>query len=135
MYQQQPQVPQPMYGQPQNYGQPQAYGQPPQANVYQQQTYDQPSAPPPYQPGVPPNISPEQLREEKYRVIISKYEISQFFAAKLQKLSAFKIVFVFDDSGSMNTPLDESPLNRGLMKVNILVTEHAQMRLSIRSRL
>jgi hypothetical protein len=52
-----------------------------------------------------------QSSEEKLRSIVNKYEISQYLVHKLQLLQAFKIVFVFDDSGSMNTKLDESPLN------------------------
>jgi hypothetical protein len=44
-------------------------------------------------------------REEKYREIIFKHEISNEFADKLQQLQGFKVVFIFDDSGSMNTVL------------------------------
>lgn len=56
------------------------------------------------------------IDESKFKHIISKYKISQFFAKKLHTLSAFKIVFILDDSGSMNEYLDESPLNRGSFK-------------------
>ncbi|CAF0732692.1 unnamed protein product [Brachionus calyciflorus] len=78
------------------------------------------SAPQPYEQ--PPSYQPQQVynqnesREQKFRNIINKYEISQFFADKLQKLNMFKIVFVFDDSGSMNATLSDSPLNTGLLK-------------------
>ena len=44
-------------------------------------------------------------REERYREIIFKHEISNEFADKLQQLQGFKVVFIFDDSGSMNTVL------------------------------
>ncbi len=38
-------------------------------------------------------------REEKFRNIINKHEISLDFSQRLQQLQGFKIVFVFDDSG------------------------------------
>ncbi len=50
-------------------------------------------------------------REEIYRDIIRKHEINDDFANRLQQLQGFKVVFVFDDSGSMNTVLQDSPLN------------------------
>jgi len=50
-------------------------------------------------------------REEKYRNIIQKYGISQEYSNVLQRLRDFKIVFIFDDSGSMNSIVHESPLN------------------------
>lgn len=50
-------------------------------------------------------------REEKFRQIVRKFEISNEFAKRLQQLVGFKCVFVFDDSGSMNTVLQDSPLN------------------------
>lgn len=50
--------------------------------------------------------------EQKFHEIIQKYEISHYFASKLQLLRNFKIAFIFDDSGSMNTILHDSPLNR-----------------------
>lgn len=45
-----------------------------------------------------------------------KHRISLFFAKKLKNLSLFKIVFILDDSGSMNTLLEDSPLNKGTYK-------------------
>jgi hypothetical protein len=78
--------------------------------------------PPPYQEYVPqqqqqlPTAQPS--REDRFGAIIRKYEITRLFASKLQKLNAFKIVFVFDDSGSMSTTLVESPLNHGLMQAS-----------------
>lgn len=58
-------------------------------------------------------VNPELFvsREEKYRDIVNKHEINIEYAQRLQLLQGYKIVFVFDDSGSMNTPLSESPLN------------------------
>ena len=56
------------------------------------------------------NSNPLTL-EQKYQNIVRKYEISTLFAQKLQILQSYKIVFVFDDSGSMNTALQDSPLN------------------------
>lgn len=52
-----------------------------------------------------------QTKEERYRSIIQKHEISHEFSNRLQVLQGFKVVFVFDDSGSMNTVLQDSPLN------------------------
>ena len=65
----------------------------------------QPAPPPPYHQTQP------MSREEQYRNIIHKYEISQEYSDILQKLRDFKIVFIFDDSGSMSSTLSESPLN------------------------
>ena len=48
--------------------------------------------------------------EQKFKSIIQKYEINTYFSQKLQILNSYKIVFVFDDSGSMNTILQDSPL-------------------------
>jgi hypothetical protein len=42
---------------------------------------------------------------ETYAKVIAKHEISPFFAAKLRKLENYDIVYVCDDSGSMNTNL------------------------------
>ena len=72
-------------------------------------------APPPYQEL--PNQSfqndaqPQQSREQIFRNVLFKYEISQTYANMLQQLQGFKIVFIFDDSSSMNSVLEESPLN------------------------
>jgi hypothetical protein len=79
-----------------------------------------PSCPPPsydsaIQSSSPLAVTNQQTNfvsyEEKFQRIVQKYEISTFFAHKLQLLQMFKIVFVFDDSGSMNSVLNESPLN------------------------
>lgn len=96
---------------------------PTQMNANPPQPYPMPSAPPPVDQPPPYQAtnfsnfsSPVLTREQKFGNIISKHEISKFFADKLQLLNMFKIVFVFDDSGSMNATLNESPLNSGLMK-------------------
>jgi hypothetical protein len=66
---------------------------------------------------VAPMTSNESLtREERYRDIINRHEISLYYSQKLQSLCLFKIVFIFDDSGSMNTSLNESPLNSSSFK-------------------
>lgn len=44
--------------------------------------------------------------------LITKYEINVDYANRLQYLYGFKIVFILDDSGSMNSELDDSPLNK-----------------------
>ena len=49
--------------------------------------------------------------EEKFRSIVNKHEINHEFNQRLQQLQGFKITFIFDDSGSMNTPLMDSPPN------------------------
>lgn len=69
-----------------------------------------PSCPPPtYTVTTNNNLN---TNEEKFRSIVQKYEISKMFVNKLQSLQTFKIVFIFDDSGSMNTALQDSPLNK-----------------------
>jgi hypothetical protein len=50
-------------------------------------------------------------REAKFREVVHKHEISLDFAQRLQQLHGFKICFIFDDSGSMNNILEDSPLN------------------------
>lgn len=56
--------------------------------------------------------------EERINDFVLTYEIGEKFATKLPHLVDFKIVFVFDDSGSMNTKLNESPLNSAHEKVD-----------------
>lgn len=55
--------------------------------------------------------TPTQSDEERYKTIVERWEINKDFSQRLQQLRGFKIVFVFDDSGSMDTPLMDSPLN------------------------
>lgn len=99
------QSPPPAYGSSAPYP-PQQPGYPPQQQGY-----------PPQQPGYPPQQpTPQQPtqanREDIYRTIVQKYEISQDFARRMQMLQGFKTVFIFDDSGSMKAPLEDSPLNQ-----------------------
>lgn len=47
-----------------------------------------------------------------FQNIINKYGIRDVFAKRLEQLKSFKIVYIFDDSGSMNSQLADSPLNR-----------------------
>lgn len=61
----------------------------------------------------PPASNPQPMsRDELFRQIIQKYEISHDYANKLQYLNGFKICFIFDDSSSMNSVLEDSPLNK-----------------------
>ena len=57
-----------------------------------------------------------ESRKDCFQKILKRYEINNYFAKKLQLLDEFKIVFIFDDSGSMNASLSDSPLNIGLIK-------------------
>ena len=47
----------------------------------------------------------------KFRDLLEKYEISLQMAEHLRKLADYKTCFIFDDSGSMNVKLADSPLN------------------------
>ena len=108
--------------------------EPGSSNAYNSGGGAAPSAPPSYQEAI--NESPQDnlrhrfpqgvsgvaggneqgqnSRQSRLNAIVQRYEISEFFASRLaQKLNSFKIVFIFDDSGSMSTRLDESPLNHG----------------------
>ena len=70
--------------------------------------------PPPYEPRAhetPHEPESQAIRDEKFQTIVNKYEIRQEYADILQQLQGFKITFIFDDSGSMNSVLNESPLN------------------------
>ncbi|CAF0903885.1 unnamed protein product [Brachionus calyciflorus] len=63
-------------------------------------------------PSYEQTIKPDSLDwEEKFHNVIALHEINQFYANKIKCLSKFKIVFVFDDSGSMKATLKKSPLN------------------------
>ncbi len=63
---------------------------------------------------IPPSYSEtlKEIMDSKLTEIIRKYEINQEYAHKLHVLKKFKIVFILDDSGSMNTKLIDSPLNK-----------------------
>ena len=57
-----------------------------------------------------------QIDDKIFHELMQKHNISGFFSRKLKSLHAFKIVFILDDSGSMNKVLEESPLNKGAYK-------------------
>jgi len=57
-----------------------------------------------------------QIDDRSFNEVMQKHCISGFFSRKLKSLIAFKIVFILDDSGSMNKALEESPLNKGSFK-------------------
>ncbi|CAF1260525.1 unnamed protein product [Rotaria magnacalcarata] len=72
------------------------------------------SPPPPYsnqtgfnslQPTSGPVDSEERLR--KFQYLVNRYEINRDFATRLRALEGYEIVFIVDDSGSMNTPLGD----------------------------
>lgn len=56
---------------------------------------------------------PTLVHERVFKKLVKKHDISRFFSKKLKVLYDFKIVFILDDSGSMNERLDDSPLNHG----------------------
>ena len=91
---------------------------PPPYNQFSPQTSISSSSASTYTAGVnvPIAANDNRTREEKYREIINRHEISLYYSQKLQSLYSFKIVFIFDDSGSMNTSLNESPLNTSMYK-------------------
>ncbi len=60
--------------------------------------------------------SKTKIDEQMFKKMIQKHRISGFFARKLKNLKKFKIVYILDDSGSMNTVLEDSPLNKGTFK-------------------
>ncbi|CAF0829068.1 unnamed protein product [Rotaria sordida] len=71
------------------------------------------SSPPPYssisghnslQQNAPVD-SEERLR--KFQYLVNRYEINRNFATRLRALEGYEIVFIVDDSGSMNTPLGD----------------------------
>jgi hypothetical protein len=53
----------------------------------------------------------ELTLEQNLANVLRQHEINYYYAEKMMKLKAFKIVFVFDDSGSMCSTLSDSPLN------------------------
>jgi len=61
-----------------------------------------PSAPP---PGY--NTVMDSSKSTKINTLIEKYEIAYLFSEKLSMLEKYEIVLLIDDSGSMNTPLND----------------------------
>ncbi len=55
-------------------------------------------------PSAPAQGVEYKSREERFRELVDKHEISLDFSQRLQQLQGFKVVFIFDDSGSMNAP-------------------------------
>ncbi|CAF2980179.1 unnamed protein product [Rotaria sp. Silwood2] len=53
------------------------------------------------------NFMSDQERMAKFQQFIRRYEINATFAAKLRGLDGYEIVFICDDSGSMNTELSD----------------------------
>ncbi|CAF1024423.1 unnamed protein product [Rotaria sp. Silwood1] len=46
-------------------------------------------------------------RMRKFQYLVDRYEINREFATRLRGLEGYEIVFIVDDSGSMNTPLGD----------------------------
>ncbi|CAF0762515.1 unnamed protein product [Didymodactylos carnosus] len=63
-----------------------------------------------------PNYQPTTVddRMSKFQDIVNRYEINREFATRLRNLEGYEVVFIVDDSGSMNTPLGDitSPFDR-----------------------
>ncbi|CAF4055574.1 unnamed protein product, partial [Rotaria sp. Silwood1] len=53
------------------------------------------------------NFMSDQERMAKFQQFIRRYEINPAFASKLRGLDGYVIVFICDDSGSMNTELSD----------------------------
>jgi hypothetical protein len=81
-----------------------------------------PTAPPPYQPSVPTFIAPASApppiyqtvdsapanpledKQAKVRELCARYHINPLFESALWSLNEYHIIFLCDDSGSMNSP-------------------------------
>ncbi|CAF3830554.1 unnamed protein product [Rotaria sp. Silwood1] len=69
--------------------------------------------PPPYQNNTHANqqslndYRPTEERMVDFQQLVARYEINHTFATKLRVLEGYEIVFICDDSGSMNTPLGD----------------------------
>lgn len=74
-------------------------------NNYNYNQHARPSAPP---------IPRERTTSSQSRLnfLINKYEISPLFSEKISVLKNFEIVFLLDDSGSMNTKVDNTSKTR-----------------------
>ena len=74
-------------------------------------------SPPSYYPPSGQTVPNNAYRDQDFTNILMRYEINPEFATRLQKfLIMTKIVFIFDDSGSMNSVLNDSPLNSSVFK-------------------
>lgn len=63
-----------------------------------------------YQQQQPVTTTQKTSHDDLYRNLVQKYEIGHDYANRMQQLAGFKIVFIFDDSSSMNSQLGDSPL-------------------------
>ncbi|CAF5040089.1 unnamed protein product, partial [Rotaria magnacalcarata] len=76
--------------------------------MYPQQ-YPTPAAPPP--PQYSNQMGSNSLQETnddrmgKFQYLVGRYEINREFATRLRGLEGYEIVFIVDDSGSMNSPV------------------------------
>lgn len=70
-------------------------------------SYVQPTAPMYRDDNGPPPPSFDDYRMEKLRAFCTRHEIASQSVIKLRQLEQFDIVCVCDDSGSMNTPIDQ----------------------------
>ncbi|CAF1287278.1 unnamed protein product [Didymodactylos carnosus] len=50
-------------------------------------------------------MTPSNERMDRFKQLVKRYEINKDYATCLGGLEAFEIVFIVDDSGSMNTPI------------------------------
>lgn len=60
---------------------------------------------------LPPAYGREDVLMEQFRSMTQRYEINDYFASKLKQLEGWEIVLILDDSGSMNTPLNNQGSN------------------------
>jgi hypothetical protein len=71
--------------------------------------------PPPYT--IVDSPQSQNYSEQRYNDLLNRYEISRQYSNLMQKhLFGTKIVFILDDSGSMNAALNDSPLNTGTFR-------------------
>ncbi|CAF1280549.1 unnamed protein product [Adineta ricciae] len=54
------------------------------------------------------SVSTSDERLRKFQYLVDRYEINRTFATRLRALDGYEIVFIVDDSGSMNTPLGDA---------------------------
>lgn len=52
---------------------------------------------------IPNTMLTAEARMQKFADIAARYEISHEFASRLRQLEGYEIVFICDDSGSMDT--------------------------------
>jgi hypothetical protein len=74
-------------------------------------------APPQLKTAPPPQPESESEAEEEperdpFAEIVRKYQINNEYAIRMRQLRNFNVVFLVDDSSSMNSELDDSPLNK-----------------------